>query len=214
MQWLVIKCLEWKIYTLDHGQIDTQELVSTGWFWGRERGPGYWLMWMEGAGVIWTASGSGIADQTQRHDLWDVINDIFLIVDHITHSLWSMKTTGCLKEMNGKSQKYWYMKETKGESEMWAKKFSENELFTHLKGLPIFVYFIYKDDKTLLWVLLPDKRIKESNKFFHKMGSDLQRWNQTPNYWGISGFYPVCWLSQCYLGQPPQGEFSHAEKFI
>lgn len=152
MQWLVIKCLEWNLYS-GHGQIDTQELVSTGWFWGRERGTGCWLMWMEGAGVIWTASGSGIADQTQRHDLWDVINDIFLIVDHITHSLWSMKTTGCLKEINGKSQKYWYVKETKGESEMWAKKFSENELFTHLKGLPIFGYFIYLDDKTLLWVL-------------------------------------------------------------
>lgn len=61
---------------------------------------------------------------------------------------------------------------------------------------------------------LPDKRIKESNKFFHNKGSDLQWWNQTPNYWEISGFYPVCWLSLCYLGQPPQGEFSHAEKFI
>lgn len=142
MQWLVIKCLEWNLYSGPRTDWHTR----TGLYWTILRegeGAGCWLMWMEGAGVIWTASGSGIADQTQRHDLWYVINDIFLIVDHITHSLWSMKTTGCLKEMNGKSQKYWYMKETKGESEMWAKKFSENELFTHLKGLPIFVYFIY-----------------------------------------------------------------------
>lgn len=168
-----------------------------------------------GAGVIWTASGSGIADQTQRHDLWDVINDIFLVVDHITHSLWSMKTTGCLKEINGKSQKYWYVKETKGESEMWAKKKIAKMSCLHIwNGCQylgtLFIWMI----KLYYEFFLPDKRIKESNKFFHKMGSDLQWWNQTPDYWGISGFYPVCWLSLCYLGQPPQGEFSHAEKFI
>lgn len=142
MQWLVIKCLEWNLYSGPRTDWHTR----TGLYWMilREGEGGCWLMWMEGAGVIWTASGSGIADQTQRHDLWDVINDIFLVVDHITHSLWSMKTTRCLKEISGKSQKYWYVKETKGEltSEMWAKKLTKMSFLHIWKGRNIWVSFI------------------------------------------------------------------------
>lgn len=94
-------------------------------------------MWMERVGVIWTASGSGIADQTQRHDLWDVVDNVFLVVDHITHSLWNMKTTGRLKEINGKSKKLVSERNQRGKSEMCAKKMSKNELFTHLKWSPM-----------------------------------------------------------------------------
>lgn len=92
---------------------------------------GCWLMCMEGVGVIWTVSGSGIADQTQRHDLWDIVDNVFLVVDHITHSLWSMKTTGCLKEINRKSIRNTGMwNKPKGiEWKIEQTKFSKNELF-------------------------------------------------------------------------------------
>lgn len=213
MQWLVIKCLEWNLYS-GHGQIDTQELVSTGRFWGRERGPGVdWCGW-RGGGYL---DGLRFRHSWSDTEAWPVIcYKRYIPRCRPYHPLPVKYEDDRVSERNQweKSEILVRERNQRGVRNVSKKNLAKMSCLHIWKGCQYLGTLFIRMIKLYYEFFLPDKRIKESNKFFHKMGSDLQWLNQTPDYWGISGFYPVCWLSQCYLGQPPQGEFSHAEKFI
>lgn len=129
--------------------------TRTGLYWTILRegeGAGCWLMWMEGRGYL---DGLRFRHSWSDTEAWPV-RCYKRYIPHCRpyHPLPVKYEDDRVSERNQweKSEILVCERNQRGVRNVSKIKLAK-ELFTHLKGLPIFGYFIYLDDKTLLWVL-------------------------------------------------------------
>lgn len=153
MQWLIIKCLEWNLYSGPR----TDWHARTGLYW-------MILREGEGDGVLTDVDGGsgGYLDSLRFRHSWSDTEawpvrcykryiprcrpyhplPVKYEDDRVSERNQWKKSEILVRERNqGRIYLYTSLKKPKGSQKCEQKKNSKNELFTHLKWLPIFWYF-------------------------------------------------------------------------